>query len=209
MRELADQRPPIRQEQRALTRGRLLEAAETVFARRGFHGASVQEIAREAGVTTGAVYSNFSGKEDLFLTLLEETIDADIREYSRLAAIGSTPAEQVRGGADRWMEILRERPAYFPLFIEFWSYVIRDPRLRARLAERFAALRTALGGLIAEGAAARGVTLPPELTDHLGTMIGALGNGLALEKLIDPTAVSDELFGDLLALIFRDFEARA
>ncbi len=42
-------------------------AARTVFLRRGFHGASLDEIAEEAGYTKGAVYSNFAGKDDLYL----------------------------------------------------------------------------------------------------------------------------------------------
>src|SRR5579884_1782379 len=120
--ERAVVRPSLRQEQRELTRSRLLQAAEIVFADRGFHGASVDAIAREAGVTTGALYSNFSGKEDLFLTLFEQTIDGDVRDYSDLYHASGDPEHQIRAGADRWMAILRERPAYFPLFVEFWAY---------------------------------------------------------------------------------------
>ncbi|MGD1058555.1 MAG: helix-turn-helix domain-containing protein, partial [Solirubrobacteraceae bacterium] len=56
-----------REQTRANTRERLLVAARSVFARSGFHGASVDEIASEAGFSTGALYSNFGGKEDLFL----------------------------------------------------------------------------------------------------------------------------------------------
>ena len=64
-----------REESRAATRERLLAAARSVFARSGFHGASVEEIASEAGFSTGALYSNFDGKEDLFLVLMEREID--------------------------------------------------------------------------------------------------------------------------------------
>jgi len=64
-----------REQSRAQTRERLLTAARGVFARRGFHGASVDEIASEAGFSTGALYSNFDGKEDLFLVLMDREID--------------------------------------------------------------------------------------------------------------------------------------
>ena len=66
---------PRRGERRLITRAQLLDAAERVFARDGLRGASVDAIALEAGYSTGAVYSNFKGKEDLFLTLMEERID--------------------------------------------------------------------------------------------------------------------------------------
>jgi AcrR family transcriptional regulator len=202
-------RPTLREEQKALTRQRLIDAGEAVFARRGFHGASVEEIAREAGASTGALYSNFAGKEDLFLALFEERIAADVRDYSQIAAAGATVEEQARGTADHWMAILRERPDYFPLFIEFWAYAIREPRLHERLAGQFAALRYASARMFLAGAGQQGVSLSPEAGELVGILINALGNGLALEKLADPDAVPDSLFGDMLVLIFQALQALA
>jgi len=205
----APHRPSLRDEQRALTRRRLLDGAEAVFARGGFHGASVEEIAREAGATTGALYSNFAGKEDLFLALFEERIAADVGDYSQIVAAGTTIEEQARGAADRWMAILRERPDYFPLLIEFWAYEIRETALRERLAERFAALRSASARLALEGAERQGYSPGAEAGELVGLLINALGNGLALEKLADPDAVPDSLFGDMLVLIFTALGALA
>ena len=206
---VAGGRPSLRDEQKAMTRQRLLEAAEAVFARRGFHGASVDEIAREAGATTGAMYSNFAGKEDLFLALFEASTASQVGEYSEIFSAGTTLEEQARGGADRWMQILRERPAYFPLFIEFWAYALREPRVRERFAQRFAAFRATMSRLVLEGAQQHSLPLTPELAERLGIVINALGNGLALEKLADPGAVPDELFGDMLVLIFQGMAALA
>jgi AcrR family transcriptional regulator len=198
----------LREEQRALTRRRLIDAAESVFARSGYHGASVGEIAREAGATTGALYSNFAGKEDLFLAVFEERIAADVDEYAEIVAEGTTIEEQARGAGDRWMEILRERPDYFPLLIEFWSYAIREPELRERLATRFATLRTGSARVASEAAESWGLSADAaEAGEHLGLFINALGNGLALEKLVDPDSVPDSIYGEFLALVFRAFEA--
>lgn len=197
-------RPSLREEQKELTRRRLVDAAEAVFARSGYHGSSVEEIAREAGATTGALYSNFAGKEELFLALFEERIEADLDDYEEIVAAGSTLEEQARGTGDHWMRILRERPNYFPLLIEFWSYAIREPRLRDRLGGRFAALRAGSARVAAGAAEHRGL---PADAEKLGLFINALGNGIALEKLVDPDAVPDELFGELLAFVFGAFEA--
>jgi AcrR family transcriptional regulator len=201
-------RPSLRDEQKALSRRRLLDGAEAVFARAGFHGASVDAIAREAGATTGALYSNFTSKEELFLALFEERIAADVGDYSEIVSTGTTVEEQARGAADRWMAILRERPDYFPLLIEFWSYAIREPGLRERLAGRFAAFRSASARLVLEGATQYG---PPnaEAGTLVGTLVFALGNGLALEKLVDPDGVADSLYGDMLVLIFEALQALA
>lgn len=201
--------PSLREQQKAATRLRLLEAAETVFARKGFHGASVGEVAREAGATTGALYANFAGKEDLFLALLDHTIARDVRAYEQASAAAATPAEAARRGADRWMAILSERPGYFPLFIEFWAYAVRRPEVRERFAARFEAFRVATGEIVAAGARAGGIELESEQAQRLGIFVNALANGLALEKLVDQAAVPDELFGDLLSLVITGFTALA
>ena len=197
----------LRDEQKALTRRRLIDAAEVVFARSGYNGASVDEIAKEAGATTGALYSNFAGKEDLFLALFEERIATDIGSYSEAVGEGATLADQARAAGDRWMQILRERPNYFPVLVEFWAHAIRDPELRSRLGRRFAELRRESARIALEVAERRGVPVAKESGEQLGTFINALGNGLALEKLADPEAVPDTLFGDLLTLVFLGFEA--
>lgn len=197
----------LRGQQKAATRGRLLEAAQAVFARRGYHAASVDEIARRAGATTGALYAHFAGKEELFLAVLDLTLAEDVRGYAEASGAETKMAGQARAGADRWMEVLSERPEYFPLFIEFWAYAVRTPHVRERFAERFAALRIATGRIVAAGARADGIELDGQHAEQLGTFVNALANGLALEKLVDPEAVPDGLFGDLLVLIFSGFEA--
>ena len=58
-----------RQERAEVTRARLIQAAEKIFARDGFEAAKLEEIAADAGYTRGAFYANFDSKEDLFLAL--------------------------------------------------------------------------------------------------------------------------------------------
>src|ERR1700726_4118293 len=88
-----------REQSKANTRERLLLAARRGFARRGFHGASVEEIASEAGFSTGALYSNFDGKEDLFLVLMEREIDEHAREIADAVGERASGAERATGGA--------------------------------------------------------------------------------------------------------------
>ena len=56
-----------RNERKAQTRAELIDAAARVFARRGYHGTTVDDVAEEAGFTKGAFYSNFESKEDVFV----------------------------------------------------------------------------------------------------------------------------------------------
>jgi AcrR family transcriptional regulator len=189
-----------REQSKALTRERLLSAARTVFARRGFHGASVEEIALEAGYSTGALYSNFGGKEDLFLALMDREIDEHTREIAEVVGARTSVAERARGGAQQWMTMIEREPELLLLFMEFWAYAARDPTVRRQVAESFARARRVLTGLIADGA--REFELELELpAEQLAIAIDALADGIARQKMADPEAVPDELMGRVLALL--------
>src|SRR5260370_20798385 len=99
-----------REQSKANTRERLLVAARRVCGRGGVHGASVEEIASEAGFSTGALYSNFTGKEDLFLVLMEREIDEHAREISDAVRARASMAERATGGARQWMTMIQREP---------------------------------------------------------------------------------------------------
>jgi AcrR family transcriptional regulator len=190
-----------REESRALTRERLLTAARSVFARSGFHGASVEEIASEAGFSTGALYSNFESKEDLFLALMEREIDRHAQEIADAVRAKASVAERATGGARQWMAMIEREPEALLLFMEFWAYGVRDAQVRPKVAARFAQMRGVLTRLIADGV--RDFELELELpAEQLAIAIDALADGIARQKLADPDAVPDELMGRVLALLF-------
>ena len=89
--------PRLTQAQRKQrTRADLVATARTVFIERGFHGASLDEIAERAGYSKGAVYSNFTGKDDLFLAVLE-SVYADIRQAEQALHLDEIePVEAIR-----------------------------------------------------------------------------------------------------------------
>ena len=188
-----------REQSRANTRERLLGAARTVFARSGFHGASVEEIASEAGFSTGALYSNFEGKEDLFLVLMEREIDEHAQEIAAAVGRGSV-SERAAGGARQWMTMIEREPEALLLFMEFWAYGVRDAEMRPKVAARFAQMRSVLTELIADGVRDFDLelTIPAE---QLAVAIDALADGIARQKLADPAAVPDELMGKILSLL--------
>jgi AcrR family transcriptional regulator len=189
-----------REQSKRLTRQRLLDAARTVFARRGYHGASVEEIAAEAGFSTGALYSNFDGKEDLFLALMDHVIDAYCAEIAAEVDGLASIAERARDGARHWMEIVEREPEMLMLFVEFWAYAARDPGARERVAKSFAKAREMLTRLIADGA--REFDLRLEIpAEQLAIAIDALADGIARQKLADPSAVPDELMGRVISLL--------
>lgn len=197
-----------REQRKAETRAALLDAAGRVFARRGYHAASVDEVADEAGYSTGALYSNFEGKEDLFLALLQREIERQAAGVAAAVADRGSLDERARGGAEYWLEFLDREPELVLLFMEFWAYAVRNPEVRSRFAARYAEVRAALAGIIGAGARELGVELlrPPE---QLAAAIDALADGFALQRLADPDSVPDELFGDALTMLLEGAVRRA
>jgi AcrR family transcriptional regulator len=190
-----------REQSKANTRERLLNAARSVFARNGYHGASVEEVASEAGFSTGALYSNFGGKEDLFLALMEREIKTHADEIAAAVEHRHSVAERATGGARQWMTMIEREPELLLLFMEFWAYGVRDPDMRPQVAAQFGEMRKLLTRLISDGM--REFELELELpAEQLALAIDALADGIARQKLTDPDAVPDELMGRILSLLF-------
>ncbi len=190
-----------REQSKAATRERLLAAARWVVAARGFHGASVEEIASEAGYSTGALYSNFSGKEDLFLTLMEREIAREVREVEAAVEARTSVPERAREGAEQWMGFVDREPELVLLLVEFWAYAVRDPQVRPQVAERLAQVRAMITRLIVQSADEFDLelALPAE---QLAIAVDALADGIARQKLADPGLVPDDLLGTALSLLF-------
>jgi AcrR family transcriptional regulator len=191
-----------REQSKANTRERLLAAARSAFAENGFHGASVEEIATRAGFSTGALYSNFGGKEDLFLVLMEREIEEHAREIAEAVATRPSVSERATGGARRWMMMIEREPELLLLFMEFWAYGVREPAVRPKVAERFAQMRRLLTRLIEDGVREfeLELALPAE---QLAIAVDALADGIARQRLADPEVVPDELMGTVLSLLFE------
>jgi AcrR family transcriptional regulator len=198
---------------RAQTRARLLEAAARVYARRGFDGATLDEVASDAGLTKGAVYDHFGSKENLLLALLDEHLSAQIAEQIALFDPSKATAERPRVGADRWMAALEEAPDAFRLFVEAWVHAQRDDDLRARVAAGMDAWRATFKGFGMQRSADREAEIPDELLEQVANVMLALGTGLGMVKLADPESVSPRLLGAVYVLLLgaleRSAEARA
>jgi AcrR family transcriptional regulator len=191
---------PTRAEKQLQTRAQLIDAAARVFARRGFQAATVEEIAEHAGYSHGAVYSNFAGKEELFLAVFEQYMSQRIAEVARASEVEGTFPERARAAADQWMARFGEDRETFLLHLEFMIHAARNPELSRQLGERMAMLRLEVEHRIAQRAAETATPLPLPPAD-LALILRALGIGLAVEALNAPGAVDMRLYGDFVALL--------
>jgi AcrR family transcriptional regulator len=192
-----------REERRAATRADLLEAAARVFARHGLNGASVDDVAAEAGYTSGAVYSNFAGKEELFVAAFEHEVARQVREVieARDHAGEDTPRARTSAIARRWMEFLEKRPEMFELMIEYWAYAVRNREQRPGFAERFGAFRDATTRLVEEEAERGGWELPIPARD-IAVALNALVYGMAIQYFTDPGDMPEDVLANATHLLF-------
>jgi AcrR family transcriptional regulator len=195
----------IRRPGRAAVRRRLLDAAPAVFAEQGFAGASLDQVAEAAGLTKGAIYSNFASKDDLFFAMMKDQVMNRI-EAVRTALAASSPGtdgQQARHDIGRLLtEAFTQQREWQLVFLDFWQRAVRDDDVRAQFVAHRRALRAAIAESVEQilGRA----PAPGQLTvDDVVTVVLALSNGLAIEQYADPGLVSDDLFGRVLAQLSR------
>jgi AcrR family transcriptional regulator len=190
-----------RKERQAHTRARLMRSAAKVAALRGLEGASLDLVAEEAGFTKGAVYANFESKEALFLAMLDERFAKRVGELDMVLHGGGTVEEQARRAGGDFIAAIAAEPEWERLFFEFAVYAARNEEFRVELVTRYRGLRERIAGLLEERARELGVE-PSIPADQVALMTFAMANGVALERLLEPEAVDDELFPAMLATFF-------
>jgi AcrR family transcriptional regulator len=147
---MSPRRRLTREESKARTRQELLRAASRLFLRNGFVATSLSDIAEEAGLTKGAVYSNFDSKEDLFLALLAGD---QARPYAAQEDLAPSDMSSIEGAdalarARAWGEHLgglQPNRRNVALFLEMNAFALRNERTRAGVAEHNRQFFTALG----------------------------------------------------------------
>jgi AcrR family transcriptional regulator len=180
-----------RAEQTERNRALVLDAARRVFLARGYHGATLEQIADEAGFSKGVVYSQFDSKADLFLALLEARISERAAENARLAK--SLAGD---GGLPALVEHLargdQATPGWALLVIEFRVHAARDPVLGRRYAAAHARTVEALAhALVTVGA--HGGQAPAVAPSRLAELALALASGVTLEQAARPGALGGPL----------------
>lgn len=152
----------------------------------------MEEIAERAGYSRGAFYSNFEGKEDAFLALLDHHIEAELALMREAVAADPSPR-----GFSAYLQRRPERRAagakqWVLLSIEFWLHVVRHPELAPKLAARQSVARETLARVIEAQCTQFGVTLPSP-AEEMASVMMAVDDGLIFQEYLDPTAVPEDL----------------
>lgn len=195
-----------REEKKAATREALLEAATKVFARHGYVAASVDEVAWEAGVTKGAVYSNFASKDALFAAVIERYHDQRLFEILDRVDWTAPATEQAAAAGQQFMEV--SDPSLFLLMLEYNLHAARFPEGHEPMREGYRRCKAAIVEAMERMSPTLGWELPLP-ADELVVAFFALGDGIALQKLSDADGVPEDLYVKMLTIFVRGLQATA
>ncbi|MCG5212928.1 TetR/AcrR family transcriptional regulator [Streptosporangium sp. KLBMP 9127] len=190
-----------RQEQRERNRLKLLEAAEKVFAERGIQGASVDEVAAAAGLTKGAIYSNFDGKEDLLLEVMRHRLGQEARtQAERMLHAGRDAGDLVEEFAGYWAERVRagDQEAFAQITVELMIHATRHPAVREQL---IALMFPPVDGRDRHPLAPPGSGLGELPYEQADAVLKSLDIGMRLLTLLAPERCPPELFATALRLL--------
>jgi len=175
-----------RERRLAHTRSLLLDAAEEVFAEKGFASATLDDIARTAGYTKGAIYKHFAAKEDLFLALSDRYWRRYFENFadvlSTTSDVGARERDEI---AKRWRELSNDGGAeHAALGHEFTLYLLRNPEARERAAAKRSEVVEALAKFIVEGLDRLGgaLLIPPLTFAHV---LAATSDSVVLGSQLD------------------------
>ena len=185
------------------TRTLLLDAAEELFARKGFSGAALEDIADAAGYTRGAIYAHFGSKEELFLAVIERNrqrfLDGFADVISSSHRLDELDLDEL---ANRWRDLMSKTGAdQAALGHEFTLFLLRSPEARKRVAaQRLETVRW-LSDYLIEGVARLGGVLRLPATTMARVLL-ATNEGITLASQID----GEDLYRAWLEMIISAIE---
>lgn len=184
--------PPSRQQRQQQTRTALIEAAREVFAELGYHAANLERIARQAGFSKGAVYSNFSGKAALFLAVMDANLETAWAQPggSQDTPRPDTPPADLFKGADE-AELDQVIRGFALATLEFIAVAARDEELSVELQQRVQDVVDQYTQVARDAHLAHDELNP----EQLGALLTALDQGSGLLLLGGTGLIDDELLG--------------
>lgn len=188
-----------RADQQAQTRAALLAAGTKLFARRGYHATTIDEIARLAGFTRGAFYANFGDKGDLFLAVLEQRRERDFGQLVNV--LDDAPDDEVPDRIGDWMSQVLVGGSLRRAMAEFALAAETSPPHRRRLAAHLQAIRDTVADIVRRYRTRHNVELTVD-DDTFASMITALVSGFADLTRLDPKAMTPDTLTRALSALW-------
>jgi AcrR family transcriptional regulator len=182
-----DSRRSPKGDKRARTRAKLLEAARQLIREKGFEHTTLRDVARLAGMTSGAIYGNFKNRDELFIALAEAYWKPIKPEFQP----GSTFAEKMRALAKATIDSIPERRLAAGGRLTGMAYALNHEEMRVRVREFTARSYEAGAAWLRPVADERTLSMP---ADSFVRVVHALTEGLLFQRFLTPELIPDEVF---------------
>jgi len=183
-------------DKRDRTRAALLDAARAVIREKGHERTTMEEVARRAGMTTGAIYGNFKNREELFIALGQ-------KYWAPIApkvAPGATFAEAMREFAGAALAAVDDRAPVAVGRLTGLAYALTSSELRARVLE----ITKDSYEIGAEWLRRFEASELPMPADVLVRVLHALIEGLVMQRILTPELCPDQVFYEAFAALTRE-----
>lgn len=180
------------------TREALLSAAASVFAAKGFSNATLDEVAAAAGLTKGAVYSQFESKQQLFAAAIERRYRERREGFERSLSKSSGAADGLVIAGEDFARSLLADGDWALLFMEAWTESLRDASFRERLAGVTDEFRRELTVFLRAHVERQQLTLTAPV-EEIAEMVIAMAHGFGIEHRLYPQHALVDLFLKMIA----------
>ena len=189
-----------REESRAQTRDRLLDAALTLFSQGGIDAASIEEVAETAGYSRGAFYSNFDTKDQMVCAVLEREIRRNHEDLHAIFSRGASTAERIGDLRAYYLAVNGDANGCM-----FWMamqlYALRNEGVRPQIAALLRSSRAMVVESVRRVFEELGKE-PPVPPEMVAFSLIAQAQGLAISRMLDPDTIKVEQVQQALGTYF-------
>jgi AcrR family transcriptional regulator len=185
------------EERKKETRQLLLESAVETFAQLGFHGASVDKIAENAGFSKGAFYAHFHSKEELFLAILEQQMQLHVNNVRQVIDQQQSLSHFIETMNEYFVSVRQENRTWSMLNMEFLLYAMREESVRHKWSNMITQSVEQISMAIEKLMSKEKHTSTLSATEMAWTIL-SLENGLAIFYYISEDRVPLHLYGKAL-----------
>jgi TetR/AcrR family transcriptional regulator, transcriptional repressor of aconitase len=195
--------PKVSEQHRVARRDRIVDAALRCFAQKGFHRTSMADIIAEAGMSAGAIYLHFDGKQQIALAVAERILGNRMTEVGNRLSLGGDlppPSSMLR----LMMTGLTSEVRDPRLLVQLWGEAVTDPEVSLMIGPIFAEVRKIMGPYLTRWAVDRHGMTPDAAAawaDDLVPVFLGLGQGFILQSTLLPGFDADHYFAGVSRLL--------
>jgi AcrR family transcriptional regulator len=199
--------PRVSDDHMTKVKARILQAASTLFAEKGYEGASMNDIVKVSGLSKGAIYHHFKSKEQIFISLIEELNTTSLDLYKGLLSSETSAKKKLEFVADMVFKSTFECPKELCLIqLEFYITGSRVEESKAQLNTRYETIHRFVREIIQEGIDNKEFRQDID-PDTMASVLYATAEGLTLHHAtLDKEMDSEKIKDNIMKMLFTGIQ---